>query len=68
MLTEADIFPEPIHAFWKITKVIILYVGVNKPVPFPKGCMGQVVRVLHQKSGGAADGAKIFMLLRQVED
>ena len=43
VLTGADLLPEPPHAFWKMVKVIILYVGVKKPRKFPKGWRGQVV-------------------------
>ena len=60
MLTEADLLPEPPHAFWKMVKVIILYVGVKKPRKFPKGWIGQVLWVLHCKAEEATDGEKIL--------
>ena len=53
MLTEADLLPEPKHTFWKMAKVIILYVGGKKPGPFPKGWSGEVVKVINRKAGVA---------------
>ena len=68
MLTEADLSPDPNHTFWKMEKVSILYVGGKKPDQCPKGWRGEVVRVLHHKSGGETDGAQNAMLLRQREE
>ena len=67
VLTEAGLFPESAHVFWKMAKVSILYFGGNKPGSWPKGWRGQVVKVLHRKAGGATDGAKNLMLLIRVE-
>ena len=68
MLTEYDLFPEPMHTFWKMVKGIILYVGGNKPGLCPKGWRWQVVRVLHHKAGGSTDSANTFMLLIRMDE
>ena len=68
VLMEDNLVPGPKHAFWKMLKGSILYVGGNKPGPFSKGWMGQVVQVIHRKSGGSTDGTQTVMLLRRMEE
>ena len=47
---------------------VSLYVGGNKPGPCPKGYRGKLVQVIYHKAGGAADGEKNIMLMRQMEE
>ena len=67
VLTEAYMFTEPTHAFWKTEKCNTLYVRVKKPGPCPKGWRGRVVLFLHSNTGGGTDGEKCIMLLRRME-
>ena len=68
MLTEADLLPGLKHIFWKMAKIIILYVWGKKPGPFPKGWMGQVVQVLHGKAGEAIDETQNVIMVNQMEE
>ena len=68
MLAEADLFPEPMNAFWNMVKGSTLYVGGKKLWSCTKGRREQVVRVLHLKAGRETDGEKNIMLLRRMEE
>ena len=68
MLTEDDLFPEPTHAFWNMSNESILYVGGKKPGPCPKRWRGQVVQVIHCKTGVATEGSKNLMLLLRIKE
>ena len=62
-----DMLPGTKHTFCKMDKGSILYFGVKKPGMCTKGRRGQVVQVLHCKSGGATNWSQNFMMLRQME-
>ena len=57
VLTDAEKIPGRNHLFWKISKIRVIYVGENKPLPYPNVWIWQVVWVLHRKAWGATNGA-----------
>ena len=67
-MTEADLLPGTKHNFWKMEKRSILYVGINKAGPCPKGWRVKVVQVLHCKAGGEPDGSNNVMLLKRMDE
>ena len=53
---------------YEISKMRVLYVSGNKPRQHPKGWIGQVVRLLHRKPGGAMDSAQNMILMMRMEE
>ena len=63
ILTENSELPESSHVFWKKAKRRVMYKSRRKHLQPPRVWKGQVVRVLHGKSGGEMDGARNLVLL-----
>ena len=55
---------------WKdeISKGWVLYASGKKPWMHPNGWRGQLVQDLHQKSGGATDGAQNIIIMMRMEE
>ena len=66
-MTEEGQLPELNKPVLNIVKGVVLCVSVKKPHLYPKGRRGQVVQVLHCKSGGATDGEQKIILMMRME-
>ena len=68
VLMEPLQLPELNRHIWKISKGQVMYISRKKHPMHPKVWRGQVVRVLHRKSGRATNGAQNIILMTRMKE